>query len=676
MFKTGWRAPQTLALSALVLGLVVAALALHAPPAVASSAAADGICGRTAAVRDAILAEIDDATDCSEVTAVHLASVKPRLTLNNKGIASLQAGDFAGLSALKSLWLHDNQLTSLPDGVFADLTNLRKLGLSNNRLAALTGSEFASLHKLESLWLHGNDLTELPKSVFSGLGNLLKLNLNGNGLSELPADVFSDLAKLEQLWLRGNAISELPPTVFHALHNLRDIDLGSNEIDSLPEGLFDGNAGLEQIWLNNNGISTWHPDVFVNLYSLTLLDLSGGRPSKPLPPPPPFPKLPQIVPPPPAEGDAQDQEDRAGPSGASGESQCAGFSVATEVLTPERFADSEEIVVDHVPTSGVCWARTHFRKIEAPAAESSCTVTLTPVAHVGGGMTIQQKLRGACDWIEIIDILSPVGGGYAPPARGPTGSASQSGSLRSGSNRVTAESVGIDPFNLTMFWSATTLQWHYSGRSVSRGSAIADAEGYNPLSTKRLALVPVSIEGDWETRWRDGNYAGRAFPVTIPNFRNLYYWTYNRDLMWSPGLGLKVRFDLLVTPVPTARPQALIVRLREVDFLSQTLVFGWYNGAHSCVNLSRPGHTTNAWEMYFDLLLPGGGSVRGLLNQFPGLEEALEILELDYRQNCWMKGGPNDGRPSQVNDNRDDPPLASSRYRWGWWTRDNVGRGP
>ena len=425
LFNAGRRALQPLALSALMIGLaVVAALALRAPLAIASSGTADGICERTAAVRDAILAEIDGVTDCSEVTAVHLASVKPRLTLNNKGITSLQAEDFAGLTSLKSLWLHDTQLTSLPDGVFADLANLRKLGLSNNRLATLTGAEFASLHKLESLWLHGNDLTELPKSAFSGLDNLLRLNLNGNGLSELPADVFSGLAKLEQLWLRGNAISELPPTVFHGLRSLRDIDLGSNEIDSLPEGLFDGNAGLEQIWLNNNRIWTWHPDVFGNLYSLTLLDLSGGRPSKPLPPPPPFPKLPQIVPPPPAEGDAQDQEDQTGPSGASGESQCAGFSVATEVLTPERFADREEIVVDHVPTSGVCWARTHFRKIDTPDAEASCTVTMTPVAHVGGGMTLEQKRKGECGWIEIIDILSPAGGGYAPPARGPIGTPS------------------------------------------------------------------------------------------------------------------------------------------------------------------------------------------------------------------------------------------------------------
>lgn len=357
-----------------LIGLVIAVVfALRGPLPFAPPTAADGICGRTAVVRDAILTEIAGVTDCSKVTDVHLASVKPRLTLNNKGITSLQVGDFAGLTSLQSLWLHDNLLTSLPDGVFADLTNLRRL------------------------------------------------NLNDNGLSELPVNVFSRLAKLEQLWLRGNAISELPPTVFHALHNLRDIDLGSNEIDSLPESLFDGNAGLEQIWLNNNRISTWHPDVFGNLYSLTLLDLSGGRPSKPLPPPPPFPKLPQIVPPPPAEGDTQDQEDQTGPSGASGESQCAGFSVATEVLTPERFADGGEIVVDHVPTSGVCWARTHFRKIDTPDAGASCTVTMTPTAHVGGGMTLEQKRKGECDWIEIIDILSPAGGGYAPPARGPTG---------------------------------------------------------------------------------------------------------------------------------------------------------------------------------------------------------------------------------------------------------------
>ena len=39
---------------------------------------------------------------------------------------------FAELTALESLWLHDNALDTLPDGVFAELTALESLYLADN----------------------------------------------------------------------------------------------------------------------------------------------------------------------------------------------------------------------------------------------------------------------------------------------------------------------------------------------------------------------------------------------------------------------------------------------------------------------------------------------------------------------------------------------------------------
>ena len=87
---------------------------------------------------------------------------------------------FDGLSNLRILYLYDNSLSELPDGVFDDLTNL------------------------EFLYLNDNSLTELPDGVFDGLSNLEYLYLNDNGLSELPDGVFEGLANLKALHLSGN----------------------------------------------------------------------------------------------------------------------------------------------------------------------------------------------------------------------------------------------------------------------------------------------------------------------------------------------------------------------------------------------------------------------------------------------------------------------------------------
>ena len=76
-----------------------------------------GICGRTPAVRDALLVLIEEnegAIDCADVSAAHLAAITGRLDLSGQGIAALKAGDFAGLTGLTQLYLYGNALSSLP----------------------------------------------------------------------------------------------------------------------------------------------------------------------------------------------------------------------------------------------------------------------------------------------------------------------------------------------------------------------------------------------------------------------------------------------------------------------------------------------------------------------------------------------------------------------------------
>ncbi|MCY4580012.1 MAG: leucine-rich repeat domain-containing protein, partial [Chloroflexi bacterium] len=47
--------------------------------------------------------------------------------MERRGITTLKAGDFDGLSNLNGLDLQHNQLTTLPAGLFADLTSIETL---------------------------------------------------------------------------------------------------------------------------------------------------------------------------------------------------------------------------------------------------------------------------------------------------------------------------------------------------------------------------------------------------------------------------------------------------------------------------------------------------------------------------------------------------------------------
>ena len=182
------------------------------------------ICDRTPQVRDAILAKVSS-TNCA---AVNLASVTGTLDLVNNQLTTLPAGVFDGLSSLQGLWLNHNGLTTLPEGLFDGLSGLEVLNLDNNQL------------------------TTLPEGLFVDLTNLWELSLSNNQLTTLPAGVFDGFSSLWYLRLGGNGLTTLPEGLFDGLSGLRTLDLDNNQLATLPAGVFDGLSSLEELWLEDN----------------------------------------------------------------------------------------------------------------------------------------------------------------------------------------------------------------------------------------------------------------------------------------------------------------------------------------------------------------------------------------------------------------------------------------
>ena len=128
-----WPARRLVALLLCVLTLAACADELDTwqPPAEL------GVCSRTPAVRDAIVAQTDRVRSCADVDVDDLTSIQ-RLDLSDRGIGALQADDFAGLTRLRELRLNGNALQLLPGGLFEGLAVLRMVHLHDN-----PGSPFA-----------------------------------------------------------------------------------------------------------------------------------------------------------------------------------------------------------------------------------------------------------------------------------------------------------------------------------------------------------------------------------------------------------------------------------------------------------------------------------------------------------------------------------------------------
>ncbi len=227
---------------------------------------------RSKKIRTAIV-KASPVNKVKNVTVAHLTGITT-LDVSDKGLTSLNSGDFSGLTSLTSLDLSLNEIESLPSGVFDQLTSLTSLNLFDNYLGSLSSGIFDQLTSLTSLDLSYNEIESLPSGVFDQLTSLTSLNLSDNFLASLSSDIFDQLTSLTSLDLNANEIESLPSGIFDALTSLTSLDLHDNFLESLPSGIFDALTSLTSLDLYWNDLETLPSDIFDALTSLTSVDLS------------------------------------------------------------------------------------------------------------------------------------------------------------------------------------------------------------------------------------------------------------------------------------------------------------------------------------------------------------------------------------------------------------------
>ena len=133
----------------------------------------EGVCDRTAALRDALR----DGQPCSAPTPQTLAR-RQNLDLRDQGIAALRADDLLGLTGLQALRLQGNRLSELPAGLFKGVATLAELDLRNN-----PGAPFVLTRRLmrtdAEAWAPGS--AEVAVSVPHGAPFAMRLRLAAEG---------------------------------------------------------------------------------------------------------------------------------------------------------------------------------------------------------------------------------------------------------------------------------------------------------------------------------------------------------------------------------------------------------------------------------------------------------------------------------------------------------------
>lgn len=171
----------------------------------------------------------------------------------------------------------ESNLQRIPNTLFMQVQNLKKLDISNVGLKHLDILTFNHGQNLLELQMHQNKLKSLDESYFVHNKNLKVLDMSSNQISKIKENAFNFLVNLESLSLSNNQISILEDDVFTPLVNLKWLWLDRNTISMISSYTFSSAENLHGLYLNSNKINAVSPHAFQNSHQLSFLMMSGNQ---------------------------------------------------------------------------------------------------------------------------------------------------------------------------------------------------------------------------------------------------------------------------------------------------------------------------------------------------------------------------------------------------------------
>ncbi|PNF40024.1 hypothetical protein B7P43_G12937 [Cryptotermes secundus] len=218
------------------------------------------------------------------------------LKLNHDNLSSLPESVFAGLGRTEYLSLADNSLPDVPHHILRQMPVLKTLDISRCRLQAISDMDFQNIPDLQHLVLAGNNISQLDQSSLPR--TIRHLHLGRNNITHLNGTL-RGLTDLEWLFLNGNHLTTLDEQLPQEGNKLALLHAGNNKLQKLPQELrnfiildslfFQHNQllnlggtiqrarKLKRLHLNNNKIQELSSDEFAELDSLEDLQLGHNE---------------------------------------------------------------------------------------------------------------------------------------------------------------------------------------------------------------------------------------------------------------------------------------------------------------------------------------------------------------------------------------------------------------
>ncbi|KAM4044833.1 fibromodulin [Anomaloglossus baeobatrachus] len=175
-------------------------------------------------------------------------------------------------SRIKYAYFQNNQITAIPDGAFDNATGLVWLALHGNQIVSdkVGRKIFSKLRGLERLYMQNNNLTRIPNGLPR---SLRELHLSSNQINRVPANALEGLENLTALYLHENQIQEVGNSL-KGLKSLVHLDLSNNQLRKLPDSLPES---LVQMYLEYNQMNSVPNDYFKAYPNLQYVRIAHNR---------------------------------------------------------------------------------------------------------------------------------------------------------------------------------------------------------------------------------------------------------------------------------------------------------------------------------------------------------------------------------------------------------------
>ena len=170
------------------------------------------------------------------------------VVLKQNALTIISAPDFSLLSALKQLFLNDNDITNISTNAFRNNTHLELLDLSGNPIKTVPFF-MAIASTLKTLTMKNCEISNITWDQKIHYTGLVNLDLENNHLTAVP-DMTKSSLTLKTLSLGSNNIEVLNPSKLNVCQQMGILVLRSNNMKSINGNL--NLSNLRNLYLYNN----------------------------------------------------------------------------------------------------------------------------------------------------------------------------------------------------------------------------------------------------------------------------------------------------------------------------------------------------------------------------------------------------------------------------------------